>query len=224
MRAITNLPTREWLADQYLLPPKGLGKSTRVLARELGVSRRQIQRWLNTYGLTEDASRRISAWRTGRRSWSKPEPQYEWLRVHYQLPPDGLGWTLHQIAEGCQVSLPTVRRWLKEMGLTQGFSARHSRRTSGEGNPAYRNGDSQRYVKKELGRRQSLVCIWCGTEDDIQVHHLDHNRSNNKPENLTWLCRHCNLVEAHLWALSHKGRAQVEWEGNMLIVRFTGKE
>lgn len=47
-----------------------------------------------------------------------------------------------------------------------------------------------RYYGKECGR--------CQSEDKLEVHHKDRNRSNNEIENLEVLCRECHVDE-------HKG-------------------
>lgn len=41
------------------------------------------------------------------------------------------------------------------------------------------------------------VCVGCGLKDKriLLVHHIDHNRLNNKLDNLKWLCRNCHYLE-----------------------------
>jgi predicted HTH transcriptional regulator len=40
-------------------------------------------------------------------------------------------------------------------------------------------------------------CQRCGSNDEIEVHHRDRNRSNNSPENLEVLCHECHMDEHH---------------------------
>lgn len=37
------------------------------------------------------------------------------------------------------------------------------------------------------------VCIICGEEENIDVHHIDGNRTNNSIENLIPVCRYCHI-------------------------------
>ena len=37
-------------------------------------------------------------------------------------------------------------------------------------------------------------CEKCGSIDDLQVHHIDENRNNNKSDNLIVLCRSCHSI------------------------------
>jgi hypothetical protein len=43
------------------------------------------------------------------------------------------------------------------------------------------------------------MCSLCKTTDSrlLAVHHIDKNRKNNKPENLTWLCHNCHFLVHH---------------------------
>lgn len=49
-------------------------------------------------------------------------------------------------------------------------------------------------------RNQILkVCRLCKTVDEriLAVHHIDHNRKNNKVTNLAWLCHNCHFLVHH---------------------------
>src|SRR3990167_10266153 len=103
----------------------------------------------------------------------------------------------------------------------QPHSVRHSIRMSGKDNPAYVNGNSQRYVRRLLKQeRPNLICEWCGAGEKVEVHHIDHNRENNNLDNLMWLCQNCNLLEAQAFILRKSGRADFEHRNNQLIVQF----
>jgi RNA-directed DNA polymerase len=55
-----------------------------------------------------------------------------------------------------------------------------------------------RNVVAKLLKKQEGKCSECGlefiSEDLLEVHHLDRNRSNNKSNNLTLVHRHCHDV------------------------------
>lgn len=40
-------------------------------------------------------------------------------------------------------------------------------------------------------------CYHCKDSEDLQVHHIDHNRENNNPSNLLIVCRSCHIEEHH---------------------------
>lgn len=69
---------------------------------------------------------------------------------------------------------------------------------SGEKSHNWKNGESAyRNVLKRNG--MALVCMLCRNNDErvLTAHHKDHNRSNNKIENLTWLCMNCHYLVHH---------------------------
>lgn len=60
----------------------------------------------------------------------------------------------------------------------------------------HRNGIHQRekmYYKSCLIRfKCSEKCVVCGDEDNIHVHHIDHDPNNNDENNLVFLCQSCH--------------------------------
>ena len=66
---------------------------------------------------------------------------------------------------------------------------------SGTRHAAWRHGrGSYRNIMKRAGRE--IVCEFCGSKDErvIVVHHKDKNRTNNRLNNLAWLCRNCHYI------------------------------
>jgi len=59
------------------------------------------------------------------------------------------------------------------------------------GNSTYRNILSRHDVP--------MKCGLCNTEDKrvLAVHHVDRNHSNNKLDNLAWLCHNCHFLVHH---------------------------
>ena len=221
-------PKREWLAEQYLLPPEGNGRSTIDIGKELGVTKVTISNWLIDYQLRQDTTERL---RYYRRLHAKPRivrPEKDILAKLYRMPPNGEGMNQDQMAEQLGVSRPTVKKWLKDCDLLEAHFNRHSQRMRGENNPAYTEGNSNNYQRNLLFKYagEEKVCKWCGATKSIQVHHIDHDRENNVIENLMPLCQHCNIIEAHLWALEEDGRVVVEWLPNprTITIRFVLKE
>ena len=48
-------------------------------------------------------------------------------------------------------------------------------------------------------------CSTCNSEDNLLVHHLDSNRSNNNPSNLIKLCKRCHQNEHRCWESLPRG-------------------
>lgn len=65
---------------------------------------------------------------------------------------------------------------------------------------------AEMYHKKE--------CFYCKNKKKLDVHHKDHNRNNNKPDNLRFVCRSCHLKKEHPYILNKprddKGRFKKE--------------
>lgn len=65
---------------------------------------------------------------------------------------------------------------------------------------------STRFVNGESAYRRILirsgkgrVCVLCGINNErvLNAHHKDHNRENNKIDNLVWLCFNCHFLVHH---------------------------
>lgn len=218
-------PTRDWLWAEYRLPPEGKGRSCVDIGNELGVTKHTVHKWIRRAGIWQSGKDRRVFMRKGHPTWWIEAPNKEDLQRDYLHAPRGLGMTLAELATKYGVSDVTIRKWLHDYELTQPFPERHSQRMSGAGNPAWADGSSQNYAKRlalKIADRQE--CRWCGAKEDLQVHHLDHDRSHNAPGNLILLCRTCNLLESHLWILQQRGLATVRFDNDELTIRFTRKK
>ncbi len=62
----------------------------------------------------------------------------------------------------------------------------------------WKNGD---YAYRSILDRNGVtkICKLCRKKDErvLAVHHIDHNHSNNKLNNLTWLCHNCHFLVHH---------------------------
>ena len=68
----------------------------------------------------------------------------------------------------------------------------------GEKHKNFRTGESS--YRERMKRSKVLKeCRLCHTRDTrvLAVHHIDKNRSNNKIENLAWLCHNCHFLVHH---------------------------
>jgi hypothetical protein len=50
------------------------------------------------------------------------------------------------------------------------------------------------------------ICSFCGNKKNVEPHHLDGEEKNNKPENLTWACRGCNVTVGNTMRKAGLGR------------------
>lgn len=58
--------------------------------------------------------------------------------------------------------------------------------------PKWNGGSSLQYALKNHKKRN---CNRCNSKSSLDLHHIDRNRSNNKPNNLETLCRSCHKLE-----------------------------
>lgn len=74
-----------------------------------------------------------------------------------------------------------------------------------ENSANWKNGEkAYRSILKRSGRKQ--ICQLCRIKDEriVIVHHKDHDRKNNKIENLAWLCMNCHFLVHHDKELEQK--------------------
>lgn len=67
--------------------------------------------------------------------------------------------------------------------------------------PKHANWKGGRGSYNAMLRRNGIltICTLCRTRDSriLAVHHIDHDRDNNKLENLAWLCHNCHFLVHH---------------------------
>ena len=138
---------------------------------------------------------------------------HEWLETEYLIPPKGKGKALAQIASEIGTTHATVQRWVRTFGIEQTHHERHSWRMKGIHNVSYIDGRGRKFHRNELLRSgRPRQCEWCSATDKLHVHHRDHNIKNGDLDNLAWLCHYCNVMEANIWALQKRGRAEVTYD------------
>jgi hypothetical protein len=80
----------------------------------------------------------------------------------------------------------------------------HGKKISGPNNVNWRGGAGTKYppdfsdaLRRSVRRRDGNRCVECGAERtnrrELEVHHVDRNRDNNKELNLVTLCQRCHL-------------------------------
>ena len=150
--------------------------------------------------------------RHGKMNYVEVEPDSEWLWHHYRE----LDKTVREIAAEIGCSTGPVSYWIKRDGISKSKKSlreRHSRRMSGDGNPSWGGGTTQKWQKK-VALSMFDRCQWCGSTKRLQVHHMDHDRQNGSKDNLTILCGPCNRVESWMWKHQQDGTASVVFDTN----------
>ena len=92
--------------------------------------------------------------------------------------------------------------------------AYHSLRTSGRISkvPGW-VGKYNRARRKSILKRDGYKCRKCGVSGpdvELELHHRDHNRKNNKTSNLITWCKDCNFVDGQEYAKELRVRKQVD--------------
>jgi len=219
------MPDKEWIEYQHFI----LGKTYRQMSEEFECDQKTMQYWAKSLNVS---------WKSLVKEGEVHPPfkvdtenkqgsarfygvTKEWLSREY-VERDK---SSNQIAEEIKTSAFAVCNWLKKFGIPlrtdEEKVERHSERMSGDRNPAWIGGISQNYQRRMLEEEKSeMICSWCKTDEDIQVHHIDHNRDNADLSNLIWLCGNCNKLEAQLWILQQSNRAIVNIGDNEINIIF----
>lgn len=71
------------------------------------------------------------------------------------------------------------------------------RNNEGSNNDNWKGGVSQysqNWIKlsKEIKKRDNCICQTCKNKSQLQVHHIDFDKKNDKPSNLITLCKSCH--------------------------------
>ena len=67
-----------------------------------------------------------------------------------------------------------------------GKYVKHGYNQAGEKNNNWKYGCAYR------GKIPAEECAWCGSTENLLIHHKDENRKNNDPSNLICLCKSCH--------------------------------
>jgi len=121
--------------------------------------------------LNEENKRNISI---GKKNFFKNNPEKK------PIPPS---------REGSKASEKTKRK----------MSISHKGKNAEEKNHNWKGGISQDYYRRIALENLPNLCEFCGSKNQLRVHHKDRNRKNNKLENLTIVCKSCHNKIHEKW-------------------------
>lgn len=143
-------------------------------------------------GVSEEGKRKLSE--------GKPYTNKEWLEEKYKT------LTQPQIAEICGVNVSTIKEWFKRLDIKTRNPKEQRQIKASYGNKfifedrfdkksyltVYEN--EGRITSKMLNYIKDLVgkCQCCGYTEVLDLHHIDENKFNNRPENHLICCPNCH--------------------------------
>lgn len=72
----------------------------------------------------------------------------------------------------------------------------------GENHHNYTTGKAS--YREKAFRELVNQCVYCGTTENLEVHHIDHNRENNDIRNLRIVCKNHHRTIEHKEQLNHR--------------------
>ena len=147
--------------------------------------------------------------------WTPPDK--EWLEYQYGL----LGKSCKTIGVEVGCDKATVKWWLINAGipLVEGIELLERKMATQYINHPYSiDTGTQRKHFEALGPPQK--CVWCGTKENIQMHHKNHIKKDGRFKNLVWLCGDCHRIETAIWNARKHGKISITIENNTILLDY----
>ena len=104
--------------------------------------------------------------------------------------------------------LPEVREKISKTDTMLWKNAEYRDKKTGENHPNWEGGSSfepypiefNALLRRKIRKRDNYTCQLCGRQQEelghkLDIHHIDHNKTNNSPSNLISLCRSCHISQ-----------------------------
>lgn len=225
---------RDFIYHNYI----ELNRSYLDMCAELGCSISTLFKFLKEYGITKDRSKVIKSNSLSNET-KKLLNDEDWLRYNYLE----LNKTRKEVASlaGCCESL--VYRAFKKFGIVKPYSDFPNKKPgygvkgaiSDEGRiriGVAHKGERCHWYKSnreeltnsggyseahKLYDEERNNCEMCGSNEQLEIHHIDKNPRNNNRDNIKILCSACH----HLW---HRSGAQGAFLDKIISIEYVGEE
>jgi hypothetical protein len=113
-----------------------------------------------------------------------------------------------RFCSSCRVLKKKESRERDKAKRRTGVGSGNSPFNKGKLSPVYKNGIGQyKKIRDEKLKQQGYKCNRCDETADISNynpykwcgHHIDHDRTNNEPDNIEVICKRCHQIEHECW-------------------------
>ena len=102
-----------------------------------------------------------------------------------------INWTMYGQIPFSAWDRDKLREWARQKCLGKKHSAEHVRKRTRTGSAHYRWGGDN--VSQDAGRKRARKMY--KTPEDKEIHHIDGNTLNNKPENIEFVTRKLHMIK-----------------------------
>jgi len=119
------------------------------------------------------------------------------------------GLSGREIADRLGIGKSTVLKWIQRMGISRPKNQHKDKfgrfikkgqelpPPTGENHPRWKNGVHPRTYRRIAFEHHPNECYYCGSKENLHVHHKNKDRTDNTPENLFIVCARCHMTIEH---------------------------
>jgi len=200
---IVNVSNKDWLYEQYVI----FRKSMNNIAIEANCALSTVAKWLKIYDIP---TRSISEANKGKKHTEEFKQHLSELRKGSGNPMYGkhLSQKTKLLLSDIRKHIPRNEEWCKNISKSLSGNPKNIG-TLGKKGPlsaTWKGGKSfepycnmfNESFKEWIRNKFNRKCYICGRSENINnkklcVHHIDYNKKNCNPDNLTTLCRSCHI-------------------------------
>lgn len=174
-------------------------KSLVLVAKHFNISPDTALRWKQKHNI--ETIKGVSEYGKSLINSNKPYTNKEWLEKAYSE------YTMQEIADQLQVNVSTIKDWIKRHNIKTRTVAEQRALKNGNGNrtilSTYTNTFSKENYLANIPYdlphtfRKKIVelvakCQCCGYDEVLDLHHINENHHDNRPENHLVVCPNCH--------------------------------